>query len=142
MHSFGSMKSFRSVPSSKWMQSTGQTDTHETSSTSMHGSAITYAIQDPPRHSPISRSSALPEAYHPARSGGRRATRPAHRDLHPAFPVTGDVAADQPGGGRRDGRDRPGGGRGGAGIRIVVKSGDARRDADDRRRAGWRADGR
>src|SRR5918997_5971446 len=27
------------------MQSTGQTDTHETSSTSMHGSAITYVIQ-------------------------------------------------------------------------------------------------
>src|SRR5688572_2325427 len=27
------------------MQSTGQTDTHEMSSTSMHGSAITYVIQ-------------------------------------------------------------------------------------------------
>src|ERR1044072_7386512 len=52
MHSFGSMNSLRSVPSSKWMQSTGQTDTHDTSSTSMHGSAITYAIQEPPRGSP------------------------------------------------------------------------------------------
>src|SRR5688572_32655342 len=27
------------------MQSTGQTDTHETSNTSMHGSAMTYAMQ-------------------------------------------------------------------------------------------------
>ena len=41
MHSSGSMKSFRSVPSSKWMQSTGQTATHDWSSTSTHGSAIT-----------------------------------------------------------------------------------------------------
>ena len=41
MHSFGSMYSVRSVPCSKWMQSTGQTATHAWSITSTHGSAIT-----------------------------------------------------------------------------------------------------
>ena len=44
MHSFGSMYRMRSVPSSKWMQSTGQTDTHDWSITSTQGSAMTYAM--------------------------------------------------------------------------------------------------
>src|SRR4029077_19570010 len=97
MHSFGSMNSLRSVPSSKWMQSTGQTDTHDTSSTSMHGLAITHAIQDPPRVERLreSRRDAGSRAYHPPHSWGLRAG-PADRDLHPACQVAGDVAADDP----------------------------------------------
>src|SRR5687767_928194 len=77
------------------MQSTGQTDTHEMSSTSMHGSAITYVMQDPPRGVSIRLGSAPrpcgSRAYHRARSRG---ADPAHGDLHATLPVAGDVTAD------------------------------------------------
>src|SRR5919106_4444475 len=43
MHSSGSMKYIESS-SVAWMQSTGQTSTHEASFTPMHGSVITYVI--------------------------------------------------------------------------------------------------
>src|SRR5579884_3161967 len=45
MHSSGLIKSIRSTPSSKWIQSTGQTSTHDLSMVPMHGSVITYATQ-------------------------------------------------------------------------------------------------
>src|SRR5438105_11930633 len=41
MHSSGSMTRMRSA---SWMQSTGQTSTHERSLMSMHGSAMMYVI--------------------------------------------------------------------------------------------------
>jgi len=41
MHSSGSMK-YRSAASSVWMQSTGQTSTHDPSLTPMQGCAMTY----------------------------------------------------------------------------------------------------
>src|SRR5919106_3080390 len=43
MHSSGSMKYIESS-SVAWMQSTGQTSTHEASFTPMHGSVITYVM--------------------------------------------------------------------------------------------------
>src|SRR6185369_17636 len=71
-----------------------------------------------------------------------RTSRPAHRDLHPAFPVTGDVAADQPGSGRRDGGDRPDEVDAFARLHDDPEALNTRRDADDRRRSGWSTDGR
>src|SRR3954462_750956 len=108
------------------MQSTGQTDTHEMSSTSMQGSAMTYAMvggspatgRAAGRGIGGTRSGSLSPRSGPGRPrrwAGCRRERPAvgadetDRDHHPLREVARDVAADEPGARRGVGGDGPDG---------------------------------
>src|SRR3954451_16183456 len=108
------------------MQSTGQTDTHEMSSTSMQGSAMTYAMvggspatgRAAGRGIGGTRSGSLSPRSGPGRprrwTGGRRertavGADAADGDHHPLREVAGDVAADEPGARSSVGGDGPDG---------------------------------